>query len=208
MRYACLPAGLAIFISIAGVSAAEPAPPIAPAQPMLVTASATACNGAITLHLRTITVEPVTQEMIIRTPVKETTIVNGRVVEQNRLVEERRQITVMRPAPGVVIDVPLDGFAVVVSDLKGKPVTPANVTRLLKKETAVLLSTSGPVDPYYLQTTKLGTLIVQAPAQLLNPPAELLAPARVDPNEPRVAPSRVDPGEPPIAPTGRKPRDK
>jgi hypothetical protein len=208
MRNVYLLAGFAIFISAAGASAAEPAPPIAPAQPMLLTASATACNGAITLHLRTVTVEPATQEMVIRTPVKETAIVNGRVVEQNRFVEERRQITIMRPVPGVVIDVPLDGLAVVVSDLKGKPVTPANVTRLLKKETAVLVSTSGPVDPYYLQTTKLGTLIVQMPAQFLNPPTELLAPRRADSSSPPVAPPQVDPGEPPIAPTGRNPRNK
>lgn len=198
MQQAYLPAGLVVLISLGGVIAAEPAPPAAPSQPLLLTASATACNGAVTLHLRTVRMESAVQEIITKIPVKETAIVNGRVVEQNRLVEERQQTTVLRPIPGILIDVPLDGVAVVVSDLKGKPVTPANVGRLLKKETAVLVSISGPVDPYFLQTTKPGTLIVQIPAQFLNPPTDPYPPIELHP------PTRVDPNEPPIAPVKPK----
>jgi hypothetical protein len=216
MRQLFIAAFFAIFVSATNTIAAEPASQVAPGQPLLLMASATTRDGAVTLHLRTVQMEAATQETITRTPVKETILVNGRVVEQTRLVEERRQTTVLRPVPGPAIDAPLDGLEVSVQDLKGKPVTPANVARLLKKETAVLVSVSGPVDPYYLQTTKLGTLIVQMPAQVLNaPPAELLPPTKIDPAEPRISPARpkpvelipqapIDPTEPPLAPAKPK----
>jgi hypothetical protein len=196
MRCAFLPVSLAILGWATITIAAEPAPLVSPGQPLLLMASATTCDGAVTLRIRTTQIEPTVQEVIAQIPVKEATIVNGRIVEKTRLVEDRRQTTVLRTVPGAVIDATIDGLAVFVQDLKGKPVAPASVTNLLKKETAVLVSVSGPVDPYYLQTTKPGTLIVQIPAQLLNAATESPPPLRTGP---------VDPTEPPIAPPKPKP---
>jgi hypothetical protein len=216
MRGNCFSVCLAIFASAAGLCAAEPAQTVAPGQPLLLMASATACDAAVTLRVRTVQMEPTPLETVTQVPVRESVIVNGKVVEQTRYVEERRQTTTLRAVPGAVIEIPVDGVAVSVQDLKGKPVTAANVARLLKKETAVLVSVSGPVDPFYLQTTKPGTLIVQMPAQLLNSQPELLPPGTVAPGEPRLSPAKpktidplpplkVDPTEPPLAPAKRKP---
>jgi hypothetical protein len=205
MRFTSTLVGLIALVSATKAMAAEPVTLVSPGQPLLLMASATACDGNVTLRLRVVQFEPATQEVITQIPVKETAIVNGRVVEKMRIVQERKQTTVLKPVPGATIDATIDGLAVIVQDLKGKPIAPASITNLLKKETAVLVSISGPVDPYYLQTTKPGTLIVQIPAQLLNSPGEALPPIRTapaDPIEPPIAPPKpkLDPTEPPIAP--------
>lgn len=178
----------AILFAALHAAAIEPAP-IAPAQPTLMTASATACGPALTLHIRTVQFAPVVVDIVHRVPVTETALVKGRIVERTRFIEERRQETMLRAAPGAIIDVPLDGVEVCVFDLNGKPVVPSRLKILLKKEKPVLVSFNGPVDPFFLQTTKPGTLIVQLPAVRLAAPTELLPPAkRTDPNEPPLAP--------------------
>jgi hypothetical protein len=183
-----------IFLAVPG-AAAEPDQPPAPAQPMVLMTSATSCCTGVALHIHTVQLVPGTQDLVIQTPVRETTLVNGRVIEQNRVVEERRQISVLKPTPGPVVEVPLEGTLVSVVDLKGKSVAPNRVAQVLKKDTAVLVSITGAVDPYFLQTTKPGTLVVLLPANLLypqSPPAiELIPqPPKGNANEPPLAPPR------------------
>lgn len=162
-------------------------PIAAPAPPTLMMASATPCGPAVTLHIRTTQFVPTTIDIGRKMPVSDSTIVNGRVVERVRYLEVLEQQTVMRPTPGAVISVPVDGEHVFVTDLKGKPVLPSRLATMLKKETAVLVSMNGPVDPFFLQTTKPGTLIVYLPAERMSAPLEILPPAKTDPNEPPLA---------------------
>lgn len=189
MRSLFLSSALVLF-SVAYCSPAAEPVMLAPAAPALMMASATACGPAITLHIRTVQFVPVTLEIGRKLPVTDQSIVNGRLVERVRFIDQQHQETILRAGPGATIDVQLDGAEVSVVDIKGKPVAPARVAALLKKDTAVLVSLNGPVDPFFLQTTKPGTLIVQLPAHRLTAPAELLPPAKRDPSEPPLAPVR------------------
>jgi hypothetical protein len=47
--------------------------------------------------------------------------------------------------------------------LAGKEVPSKKLATLLEKETAILLSTAGAIDPFQLQLAKEGTLVVIAP---------------------------------------------
>lgn len=194
MRIHNLLTGLMLLVSAAGVAANEPLPP---AQPLVLTAMATTdIDGCVVLHIRMVEMQQDVQEIISQIPIREVTIVNGRVIERNRMIEERRQVPVLRAVPGRVIEVPLMGGEVGVFEMKGKPVLPKDVANRLKKEQHVLVSVSGPVDPYFLQTTKGGTLIIQMPAQLLYP-------AAAAPTKELLPPPKVDSGEPPLAPPTR-----
>ena len=73
----------------------------------------------------------------------------------------------------------------------GKPIEVNKLRHLLQKETAVLVSRDGkPVDPFYLQVIKEGTVILVVPPVLAPPPAQA-------PPEPAVEEL------PPTAPRGR-----
>jgi hypothetical protein len=160
---------------------------VAPTPPMLMTASATACGPAISLHIRPAQFKPVVIDVNRQIPVSDSAVVNGRVVERVRNMTVTQQETIFQQILGPTIDVFLDGAEVQVLDLKGKPVPPARVAQLLKKEIAVLVSHNGPVDPFYLQTTKPGTLIIQMPMNRFVQPTEVLPPAKRDPSEPPLA---------------------
>src|SRR5262245_28062088 len=111
--------GCFTFVLAGSTFAAEPATLVSPGQPLLLMASATACNGNVTLRLRAVQFEPITQDVITQIPVKEEAIVNGRVVEKTQIVQERKQVTVLKAVPGAMIDATIDGITVIVSDMKG-----------------------------------------------------------------------------------------
>jgi hypothetical protein len=197
MRNSHLFAILGLIASANLALAEQPIAAIQPPPPTLMMASATTCCDSVTLRIQTVQFVPATQEMKVKVPITEVKWEKGRQVEHTRMVEQRQLVTVNKAVPAAVVELPLDGAAVCVFELNGKPVAPKKVSQMLKKETAVLVSFGGPVDPFYLQTTKSGTLIVQVPANLLNPAATSPgAPIELLPSNPPVP----GPNEPPLAP--------
>jgi hypothetical protein len=183
------------------VTADEPTPVLQPVSPTLMMASVTSsCNG-VAIRIQTVQFTATLQEMKVKVPVTEKSWHKGKLVEHTKMIEQRQMMTVLWPTPGPLVEVPLDGSIVSVSELKGNPLPPSKVAQMLKKETAVLVSTSGPVNPYYLQTTKPGTLIVQMPINLLYPMSVAQTPAASPPAEviPAAA-TTIDLNEPPLAP--------
>jgi hypothetical protein len=202
MRQLSLISALVLLAPAIRVVADEPIPVSQPVPPTLMMASATAscCNG-VNLRIQTVQFTQAVQEVKVKVPVTEKTWHKGKWVEHTRTVEQRQLMTVLQPIPAAVVEVPIDGAIVSVCELKGNPVSPSKVAQMLKKETAVLVSMSGPIDPYYLQTTKPGTLIVHVPANMLYPTTTVASPAAAPPTE--LVPASgttIDPGEPPLAP--------
>jgi uncharacterized protein YkwD len=97
------------------------------------------------------------------------TVADGKPVELT--VKKPVQVTVCVTEWGTQL-VNLADKGVSVTDLTGKELAGERVANRLANEAAVLVSTSGPVDPFYLQTTKAETLIVHLPA----PPAPVPTP--------------------------------
>jgi hypothetical protein len=57
-----------------------------------------------------------------------------------------------------------------ITDAAGKAIAPDELAKLLGKDTPVLVSANGPVDPFYLLTVKENTLVIVVPPQVLYPP--------------------------------------
>lgn len=177
---------LLVFVHVS--SAAEPEfKSVAP--PTLMMASSTGGPDGVWLHVRKTVFVPTPVEVRVETPVTLQEIVNGRIVERKSKVTETHITTMMKPTPHDVVVVPLTCSDVTIVDLAGKPIDPKRVPQMLKKETAVLVSFSGPVDPFHLQTTKPGTLVVLMPPHYLDArPTESLPPPILGPTEPPLAP--------------------
>ncbi len=71
----------------------------------------------------------------------------------------------------------LDAKEIRAFDADGKPISRTKLAGLLKTETAVLLSADGkPVDPFFLQVVKKGTVILMPPVETMPPPPTLPVP--------------------------------
>lgn len=161
---------LTAFVGVA--VAADPPLPKSADQPMLVTAKATKSDKGVVLHVRLPEMAPGTKNTTVKVPVQVQKIVNGQVVVETQLQDQQRQITVMQPVRWRTVDVTIDGKEVAAYDLKGNEVTADKLAEQLKDEKPILASPSGPVDPYFLQTTKADTLVVKIPPQILFAPPQ------------------------------------
>jgi hypothetical protein len=121
--------------------------------------------------------QTVTEKVTVYVPVQK--VVDGKTVIENVPQERTVMRAVQRAVGWRTLSVPVDGESVFVYDLKGKNVAPNGLAKLLDEETPVLLSTSGKVDPFYLKTTKAGTLIVVVPPErFYQVPKSLVPPPR------------------------------
>jgi hypothetical protein len=113
--------------------------------------------------------------MIRQTVPEYRTETRERVVNKDgRPVKEMYTVTTMVHVP-IVRKVAAKAIPVYTAD--GKKVDPKALPKLLKKETAVLLSLDGRmVDPFYLQILKEGTLILVPPEVKYVPAPELKPP--------------------------------
>jgi hypothetical protein len=157
-----------LLTAIAGIAvAADPPLPKSADHPILVTAKATKADNGVVLHVRLPEMAPAQRTTTVKVPVQIQKIVNGQVVVDTQMQDQQRQITVMQPVRWRTVDVPVDGKEVVVYDTKGQEIAPDKLADQLKDEKPILATPSGPVDPYFLQTTKGDTLVVRIPPQLL-----------------------------------------
>jgi len=210
MRPLSLFTTVALLSSATGILAGEPTTMLVPAQPTLMWVSATSNGNGVSLRIQTIQYTTGVQEYKVTYPVKEKTWHKGKLVEHTRMVEQRQMRNVLLPAAGPLVEVPIDASNVHVFEASGNLLASSSVAHLLSRETAALVSTTGPVHPYYVQTSPPGTLIVQVPSNLLYPtaaiaqnsapsPATELAPASAS------APATVvNYNEPPLAPATPK----
>jgi uncharacterized protein YkwD len=161
------PLALLVAALVASSGFSQDVKPPTAGPPTLALAKATVTEGKRTIQLKhprlVCKVEPkMVEEKVLK-------MVDGISVE--RSVKKPVQVTVCVTEWGTQL-VNLADKGVSVTDLTGKELTGDRVTERLGKEVAVLVSTSGPVDPFYLQTTKAETLIVHLPA----PPTPVAAP--------------------------------
>jgi hypothetical protein len=159
---------LTVLVGIA--TAADPPLPKSADQPMLVMAKAAKTDKGVVLTVRTMHMEPATRTITVKVPVTVQKAVDGKLVNETQLQEQQQQITVMQPMKWRTVDVPVDGKDVAAFDLKGQPIAAEKLVDLLKDEQPILAAPFGPIDPYFLQTTKDGTLVVRIPPEVLFPP--------------------------------------
>jgi hypothetical protein len=194
-----------LLTAVAAVCADEPKPPEG-SQPTTVLAKAMPGDKeGVMLQIRTpqMVAQMVTETVKVTVPVER--IADGKRVTEYVQQERRVQVTKLRPMGWRTVRVPVDGEAVFVHDLKGKKVEPRGLAKLLDEETPVLLSTNGKVDPFYLKTTKAGTLIVvMPPGQFFQGPG-LVAPRG---SRPRVPQFDKEKAPPPPPPPPMLPKDK
>jgi hypothetical protein len=168
MRHGRILGSLILILSVAGVWAAdEPKPPEGQPPTVVLARALPGDKEGVTLQIRTPNI--VTQAVLesVKVPYTVEVIVDGKVRTETRERAVQRTRTVQRAMGWRTVRVPVDGEAVFVTDLKGKTVAAGGLAKLLDEETPVLLSTSGKVDPFYLKTTKAGTLIVVMPPDRL-----------------------------------------
>lgn len=160
----------AVVIALAATSRAdEPKLPKSAAAPSVVLASASEADGKITVKLRVIDSAPATEERTVTVYRTVSQFVDGKLVTKQVPVEEKMVVLVMKPSRWREVKVTLGDPGVEVQDLAGKEVSAKKLPDLLAKETPVLLSTTGAVDPFHLQLVKEGTLVVLVPAEKVMP---------------------------------------
>lgn len=168
MRHLICLTALTAFVSFA--NAADPPLPKSADLPLLLMAKATKSDKGVVLHVRLLENAPATKTVTLKVPVEVQKVVNGKVVTETQVKDEQRQITVMTPAKWRTVEIPVDGNEVAAYDVKGQRLTPESLAERLADEKAILASPFGPIDPYFLQTTKDDTPIVKIPPERLFPP--------------------------------------
>ncbi len=183
---------LAVVFGFVSAPQAADSPSIQGSMPSVALAQATSKDGTITLTVKyPLTVEKNVAET---NQIEVVTMVDGKEVKV--LVPETKTKTVL-VTQWCVTEVGLGDPGVLVSDAMGKAVTPDVVLKRLEEETAILRAVGGPVDPYYLQTTKPETLVLVTPL----PPSPLDTAVPVDkmsatPILPAPRPLQPQPAEP------------
>jgi hypothetical protein len=196
---------------LAGV-VAGPAWGVAPNLPKSATTPSVAlatpkiAEGKVTIQLRVIELGPVVEERQVTAIESRAVDVDGVVVMKLVPVIHKINVTVTKPVRWREIKLMVGDPGVEIRDLAGKEVSPEKLATLLEKETAVLLSNSGPVDPFHLQLAKESTLLVIAPVDRLQP-GTLVAPVPAVPGLPPAppplpgtVPAPVPPPPPPLPP--------
>jgi hypothetical protein len=199
MRFALM---IALLAAVPLLAADEPKLPGSANQPSVALASATESDGKVTLKLRVTEVSAAIEKKTLTVYQTVTKLVDGKVVIEQVPLQQEVMVTVMKPARWREVKLTVGDKGVEVRDLAGKEVPAAKLAGLLEKETAVLLSSSGTVDPFYLQLAKEGTLVVIAPAdRVMTGPGGLITPQLPLAPGAGPAPIGLTPPAPPPLPT-------
>jgi hypothetical protein len=151
----------------AAVGRAEvPKPPAIAIAPQTALARAAANDGKVTITVKLLIVAPTTGYRTVGDQV--TKIVDGKAVVET--VTRKVPYTFMKGAGWREVKIDAAEMGVSITDSTGKAISPDKLAELLDKETPVLVSATGPVDPFYLLTVKEDTLVLVVPPQLLYPP--------------------------------------
>jgi hypothetical protein len=177
----------------------EPKLPASANVPTVALGSAAEADGKVMIRLRVYESTATTEERAITVVKLVPELVDGKVITKEVPVTEKALVVVMKPSRWREVKVSAADPGVEVRDLAGKLVPVKNLSTLLEKESAVLLSTNGPVDPFHLQLAKEGTLVVIVPPEKM--PVSPVAAAPLTPAVPGVPPVRVlVPQPPPVTP--------
>jgi hypothetical protein len=193
--------GLMLLVTVAAVCADEPKPPEGSSPTVVLARALSGDKDGVTLQIRTpqMVTQMVTETVKVSVPVER--IADGKRVTEYVTQERRVAVPKVRASGWRNVRVPVDGEAVFVHDLKGKKVEPRGLAKLLDEETPVLLSTNGKVDPFYLKTTKAGTLIVVVPPEQFFQGPGLVAPRGSRPRVPQIDKDKAPlPPPPPLPP--------
>jgi hypothetical protein len=139
----------------------DPKLPASAMPPATVYARAAADGGKVTVTLKLMEIAPTTETRTV--PATETRTVDGKVVS----VQVTRQVTITVNKPVRWRTVTFDAAAkgVSIQDAAGKAVAAGQLPRLLEKDTPVLVSSNGPVDPFFLATAKESALVFVVPPE-------------------------------------------
>lgn len=162
---------------LAAISLAqEPALPKSATQPMILPAQASKVDGKdiLTIKRMDYKIQSVTKDAIVCVPVKK--VVDGKEITVEETRTQKVTYSVSIPSGWTPVKIETSTPGVNFFDTKGKSVKPEDVLKKLQKETPVLVAVEGPIDPYYLSTTKEDTLIIVLPSQLLYPPQKPVTP--------------------------------
>lgn len=157
---------LVVALFASAVRAEEPKPPAIAIAPQTAYARAAASDGKVTINLKLLVVAPTTAYRTVNEQVKKN--VDGKVLIET--VTRKVPYTLMKGQGWREVKVNAAAKGVSITDATGKAITPDRLAKLLEKDTPVLVSTSGPVDPFYLLTVKEDTPVIVVPPQVLYPP--------------------------------------
>ncbi len=142
-----------------------PKPPVMATPPQTAYARAATRDGKVSITLKLLVVAPTTGYRTVCESITRT--VGGKQVVET--VTKKIPYTFMKGHGWREVAVDAADKSVSISDAAGKPVSADKLARLLEKDTPVLVSPSGPVDPFYLSTVKDDVLVIVAPPQMLYP---------------------------------------
>jgi hypothetical protein len=194
MRFALIGA----LFAAGSLVAEDPKLPANTNQPSLVLASAAEADGKITLRLRLVEVTAAAEKKTVTSYQTVTQVEDGKIVTKQVPIQQEVMMMVMKPSRWREVKLTADEANFEVRDLAGKVVPAKKLPSLLEKESPVLLSTSGPIDSFYLQLAKEGTLVVIAPQDKVMV-GQAGLPVPIGPVGPGVAPG-VQPLVPPPPP--------
>jgi hypothetical protein len=164
MRFLSLAAAVLVA---AAIRAEEPRLPANLTQPTTAYAKATADGKSVSVMLKLVEMAPTTETKTVN--VQQERIVDGKKVVET--VTKKVLVCVMKPQRWREVRVDAADKAVSISDASGKPIAAGKLVKLLEKDTPVLVSVTGAVDPFHLLTVRENTLVILAPRDLLYPPS-------------------------------------
>ncbi len=195
------PAALVACLAAVPARSEEPKLPADGTAPIVALASATEADGKVTIRLRVVDSVPTVVYKSITKVQTVTVVVDGKSLQKEVPVQFKLPVQVMKPIRWREVKLSAATPGVEVRDLAGKLVPVKKLPTLLEKETAILLSTNGPVDPFHLQLTKEGTLVVLAPpGTALGLPTAVSPASPLTPPSPRVAAPPLPPPPPKKSP--------
>jgi hypothetical protein len=155
----------AALFAVAG-RAEEPKLPANAVAPATAHASAVSNDGKVTVTLKLLVVTAATAYRTVNEQITRT--VDGKTVVET--VTRKVPYTLMKGQGWREVKVDAAEKGVSITDAAGKAIAPDKLAKLLEKDTPVLVSANGPVDPFYLLTVKENTPVIIVPPQVLYPP--------------------------------------
>ena len=174
---------LAMFLASA-TCAEEPKLPANMTPPMTAFARAEADGSAVIVTLKLVNSVPQTGMRTVTDYVTVQKNVGGKVVAEKVPVTKTVTYTIMKPLGWREVKVDAADKGISFTDAAGKPIAPEKLVKMLSKDTPVLVSTTGPVDPFHLLTVKKDTIVIVAPPQVLSTPQAGQPGAPVKPAKP------------------------
>jgi hypothetical protein len=155
----------AALFAVAG-RAEEPQLPANAVAPATAHARAVTKDGKVIVTLKLLVVTAATAYRTVNEQVTKT--VDGKTVSET--VTKKIPYTFMKGQGWREVKVDAAAKGVSITDAAGKVIAPDKLANLLEKDTPVLVSANGPVDPFYLLTVKEDTPVIVVPPQVLYPP--------------------------------------